>query len=52
MNVITREELENLTENELMTLSNKAFASFNEDGKTEIDTEPKKESAEPQKESI
>jgi len=52
MHVITREELENLTEDELMKLSNLAFASFNEDGKTEIDTESKKENAEPQTKSI
>lgn len=45
MNVITRDELENLNENELMELSNLAFADFNEDGKTEIQTEPKKGNA-------
>lgn len=48
-NVITIEELDNMTENELMELSNLAFASFTEDGKTEIETEPKKEKAEPTK---
>lgn len=52
INVITREELENMTESELMELSNIAFADFNADGKTEIETEPKKPNAEPQTESI
>lgn len=46
MNVVTREELECMTEVELMELSNKAFSDYMEDGKTEIDTEPKKENAE------
>jgi hypothetical protein len=46
MNVVTREELECMTEVELMELSNKAFSDYMEDGKTEIDTEPKKRNAE------
>lgn len=45
MQVVTREELENITESELMELSNLAFADFNNDGKTEIITEPKKGNA-------
>ena len=46
INVVTVDELECLTEDELMTLSNQAFASFLEDGKTEVETELKKEKAE------
>lgn len=46
MNVVTREELECMTEVELMELSNKAFSDYMEDGKTEMDIEPKKKSAE------
>ena len=42
MNVITIEELDNMNEEELMELSNLAFADFLEDGKQEIETEPKK----------
>jgi hypothetical protein len=46
MHVITKEELEYMTEEELMELSNLAFADFLEDGKTEIATEQKKANAE------
>lgn len=42
MDPVTKEYLENLTETELMELGNRAFADFFEDGKTEIETEPKK----------
>ena len=45
-NPITIEELENMTTEELMELSNLAFADFLEDGKTEVVTEPKKAKAE------
>lgn len=41
-NPVTKEYLENLTETELMELGNRAFGDFFEDGKTEIETEPKK----------
>lgn len=46
MNVVTEEELEYLTERELLELSNKAFADFAEGAKTEIETTPKKDEAE------
>lgn len=46
MDVVTEEELEYLNEKELLELSNKAFADFYEDAKTEIETTPKKEKAE------
>lgn len=49
---ITIEELDCLTEDELMELSNKAFESFSDDGKVEIEIEPKNEKAEPMTESI
>lgn len=45
INVITIDELECLTETELMELSNQAFSVFYEDGKTEIETELKKAKA-------
>jgi len=42
MSVVTVEELENLTEEELVELSNKAFADLIEDGKTTVEAEPEK----------
>ena len=42
MNVVTIEELENLTEEELVELSNKAFSDLIEDGKTTVEAEPGK----------
>ena len=46
MHIVTVEELENLSDTELMELSTQAFASFSEDGETTIQTEPKKLEAE------
>lgn len=46
INVITKEELEIMTEQDLVELSNVAFADFLEDGKQAIEVEPKKEKAE------
>ena len=46
MEVVTKEYLENLNEEELMALANEAFADFAADGEQEIQTEPKKEKAE------
>lgn len=42
MDVITMEELENLTEEELLELSNRAFADVANDGKTTVEAEPEK----------
>lgn len=42
IDVITAEEIECMNEQELITLSNKAFEVFTEDGKGTIETEPKK----------
>lgn len=42
VDVISIEELECLTENDLMELSNKAMSVFYDDGKPEIETTPKK----------
>ena len=42
MDVVTMEELENLTENELVELSNRAFADMMEDGKTTVEAESTK----------
>ena len=46
MNPITYEELLYYSEEEVLHLSNIAFIDFNEDGKTTIEAEPKKASAE------
>lgn len=42
MDVVTMEELENLTEEELLELSNRAFADVVNDGKTTVEAEPEK----------
>jgi hypothetical protein len=42
VNVITREELENLNEEELTLLVNKAFEAFGIDGETTVETVPEK----------
>lgn len=42
INVITTEELENMTEGELIELANKAFADMEEDAETTIEAEPEK----------
>ena len=42
MDVVTIEELENLSESELVELSNRAFADMIEDGKTTVEAEPEK----------
>lgn len=42
MDVVTIEELENLTEDELAKLANRAFEVITEDGKTTVEAEPEK----------
>lgn len=42
---ITREDMENMSDEELIELVNKAFADFNADGETTIAIEEKKEEA-------
>lgn len=48
MDVITMEELENLTEEELVELSNRAFADLIEDGKTTVEAEQEKKESLPE----
>ena len=42
IDVVTIEELENLTEDELVALSNRAFGDLVEDGKTTVEAESEK----------
>lgn len=48
MDVVTIEELENLSESELVELSNRAFADLIEDGKTTVEAEQEKKESLPE----
>ena len=48
INVVSEEYLENLTEEELMKLSNEAFAQFGIDGEVTVEAEPSKKEEVPE----